>query len=79
MSTAPASSQSGIDLYSFPTPNGVKITIALEGKRTVLGDWDMQLNLTMRTTHAELRDLGSDIKWTEHRVDISKNESKEQW
>ncbi|ORY89165.1 glutathione S-transferase [Leucosporidium creatinivorum] len=45
MSTSPAPSSSGIDLYSFPTPNGLKATIAFEELKSL----GVELNYTLKT------------------------------
>jgi glutathione S-transferase len=62
-------STSGIDLYTADTPNGAKISIALNG-------------MCPETLHLILTELSAsypDFTYTQHTLDLSKGENKKEW
>jgi glutathione S-transferase len=81
MATGPPALDSGIALFSYKTPNGLKVRTDL---LTEADDaWaDLILDLVPRQINValeELKALGSPVTWVEHTIDISRNVQKEPW
>jgi glutathione S-transferase len=65
----PIPSTSGIDLYTADTPNGAKISIALNGKCPE----------TLHLIVIELSTSYPDFTYTQHTLDLSSRENKKEW
>jgi hypothetical protein len=64
-------------VYSFPTPNGLKASIALEGELLLLRHH--RASLIGARLDTELKALGVDINYTLKTVDIPKGETRAEW